>query len=156
MRQYTYHHLLDDGLSHSQHKAVIWTNIALLIIMVYSYVSDVSDDTSRASSLIDKVYEYLKDPTQPSVAPNYIYGVISRKCATDHFEIQQTMDRFTVHDPRRGPRSGPRICHEKLAVVLLWRHNSGHGDKAASIAAHGNALFRTMTLTFTYLSSNTI
>ena len=84
--------------------------------MVYPYVSG---DTSRASSLIDKVYGYLKDPTQPSVAPNYIYGVISRKCATDHSKFQQTMDRFTVHDPCRAPRSGPRICHEKLTVVLL-------------------------------------
>ena len=41
-----------------------------------------------------------KDSTQPTIASNYIYGVISQKYATDHFEIQQTIKRWTVHDRR--------------------------------------------------------
>ena len=43
-----------------------------------------------------------KDSTQPTMASNSIYGVISRKYATDHIEIQQIINQLMVHDRRTG------------------------------------------------------
>ena len=44
--------------------------------------------------------EYPKDSTQLTIAPNYIYVVISQKYATNHFEVQQIINQLMVHDHR--------------------------------------------------------
>ena len=36
--------------------------------------------------------------------------------------------------PRRGSRSGPRIFHETIKVLSLWRYSNGPWDNAASMA----------------------
>ena len=46
--------------------------------------------------------EYPRDSTQRTEAPNYIYRVISRKYGTYHFQIQQIINRLTVHDCLTG------------------------------------------------------
>ena len=43
-----------------------------------------------------------KDSTQPTIASNDIYGVISQKYATDHFDIQQIINQLTMHDRCAG------------------------------------------------------
>ena len=44
--------------------------------------------------------EYPKQSTQSPMASNDIYEVISPKYATDHFEIQEIINRLTVDDRR--------------------------------------------------------
>ena len=63
--------------------------------------------------------------------------------------IQQRIYRcnrraFTLSRRCRVSRSRPRVSRETITAISLWRHNSGHWDNEESIAAHSNAIPRTM------------
>ena len=69
--------------------------------------------------------------------------------------IQQRIYRLTVCNRRAialsrrcwVSRSRPRVFRETITVISLWRHNSGPCDNEESIAAHSNAIPRTMDCT---------
>ena len=79
-------------------------------------------------------------------------GVISQKMRNKSHWIQQRIYRLTVCNRRAFAfsrrcwvsRSRPRVFRETITVISLWRHNSGPCDKEESIAAHSNAIPRTM------------
>ena len=61
----------------------------------------------------DCLFNTPKDSAQPTTAPNFIYGVISRNYVTDHFKIQQIINRLTVYDRRAGDLAQVRACSIK-------------------------------------------
>ena len=83
--------------------------------------------------------------------PQYIWGYFAEKWNKSHW-ILQRIYRLTVYNRRafalsrrcRVSRSRPRVFRETITVISLWRHNSGPWDNAESIAAHSNAIPRTM------------
>ena len=86
-------------------------------------------------------------------APQYIWGYFAEMWNKSHW-ILQRIYRLTVCNRRafallrhcRVSRSRPRVFRETITVISLWRHNSGPWDNAVSIAAHSNAIPRTMTV----------
>ena len=83
--------------------------------------------------------------------PQYIWGYFAEKWNKSHW-ILQRIYRLTVCNHRafalsrccRVSRSRPRVFRETITVISLWRHNNGPWDNAESIAAHSNAIPRTM------------
>ena len=96
--------------------------------------------------------------------PQYIWGYFAEKWNKSHW-ILQRIYRLTVCNSRAFAlsrrcrvsrrafalsrrcwvsRSRPRVFHETITVISLWRHYSGPWDNAESIAAHSNAIPKTM------------
>ena len=89
--------------------------------------------------------------------PQYIWGYFAEMCNKSHW-ILQRIYQLTFALSRRClvSRSRLRVFRETRTVLSLWRHSSGSWDNAASIAAHSNALSRTMSVMFKCLGSITI
>ena len=81
-------------------------------------------------------------------------------CPTQLHTLNYSMEIYNqlLWNPtnNRSSRSGPRVFHGTITVLSLWRQNSGPRHKAMPIAAHSNALSRTMDLTSKWFGSITI
>ena len=83
--------------------------------------------------------------------PQYRWGYFTEMCNKLHW-ILQRIYRLKVCNPRafalsmrcRLSRSHPRVFHETITVLSLWRHNGCPWDNEESIATHSNAIPRPM------------
>ena len=112
-----------------------------------SHQLDKVSEGRRSDNLLNNPGLYLTY----NCAPQYIWGYFAEMWNKSHW-ILQRIYRLTVCNRRafallrrcRVSRSRPRVFCETITVISLWRHNNGPWDNAESIAAHSNAIPRTM------------
>ena len=114
----------------------------------------------QPSHQLEKVYEgrrpdYLLNSRGTvlnlQLRPSYWWGYFKEMCNKLHW-ILQRIYRLKVCNPRafalsmrcRLSRSHPRVFHETITVISLWRHNGCPWDNEESIATHSNAIPRPM------------
>ena len=83
--------------------------------------------------------------------PQYIWGYFREMCNKSHWILQRfyrskVCYRRTFALSRRCwvSRTRPRVLREAITVISLWRHNGVLWNNGESIAAHNNAIPRTM------------
>ena len=84
-------------------------------------------------------------------APQYIWGYFAEIWNKSHWFLQRIYrltvcnhHAFVLSRSCRVSRSRPHVFHETIMVISLWHHNNGLWNNAESIAAHNNAIPRTM------------
>ena len=99
----------------------------------------------RPEHLLNNPGTVLYLQLRPSI---YIWGYFSEMCNKSHW-IQQRIYRcnrraFALSRRYWVSRSLPRVSRETITVISLWHHNSCPWDNEEPIAAHSNAIPRTM------------
>ena len=119
--------------------------------MAYPRTREVASQATKSIRCPRTAQAFMHLLINPGLYLTYNWGYFAEMWNKSHW-ILQRIYRLTVCNRRafalsrrcRVSRSRPRVFRETITVISLWRHNSGPWDNAESIAAHSNAIPRTM------------
>ena len=127
--------------------SVVITKVALWNDKTFDFTNTCLPASSwwcQPSQQLDKVSEGLRYDhflNTPRSLPNLqLRPIIYMELFDRNMQqINLKTNKYSIDDPRsprRGSRSGPRVFHETIMVLSLWRHSGCPWDNEVSLATH--------------------